>query len=544
MVNIERLYLRFGSLEMDAKVSVINIVNIVELSWSLWHLAWLTHVGAIHSLQCWTPADYAWLLVHISVHLFVSNRTAVQQVIVGVWVIDHVSWFDLHTLSNSSGIPPARSTSHWCHLTSSCILSGRRLIDIVDLVLPVARHGHVKLIPSILRHLLILEDIASYILIDANLTHADLFIFFFCLRFIDLICQHEVRKFLQRKVRLALEVDIEYVFENHWVWVELTEEQVLVLSAFSHKFLLNINVEVSLDRVHVESRIGWRCSDYVIKDVFAFNIADVWFFDELHVQALSQIKNRIHDWKYFEPVEKQSNQSFIEHMLLFRKLSAQQCICEENQIIFEVFIMVSNEMIALFVRSIIVWALHRLFLVINEWFWRWGQNGSGLVRSEYLRLQLDLFIDYFLHRPQQDVNHNQLPVEITLQFGKEYPFKSEVEAFTVKKVFERLNVCYCICIFDDFGDLIYCLGKQLFDWILVCVVYHRVFQFELGRTIMSHNESISLNDEIVAWVQTTLALVICVTKDAGHTRNIISSAIALNAATVVTAVAPSIIIFP
>ena len=264
VVNVQRLYLRFGSLEMDAEVSVVNIVDIVELSWSLWHLAWLTHVGAVHSLQCWTSADYAWLLVHVSVHLLVSYRTAVQQVIVGIWVIDHVSWFYLHTLSNSGGIPSARSTSHWCHLTSSCILSGRRLIDIVDLLLPVARHGHVKLTPSILLHLLILENIAPYILIDANLAHANLFIFFFCLRFIDLICQHEVRKFSQRKVRLALEVDIEYVFENHWVGVELTQEQVLVLSAFPHEFLLNINVEVCLDRVHVESRIGWRCSDNVV----------------------------------------------------------------------------------------------------------------------------------------------------------------------------------------------------------------------------------------------------------------------------------------
>ena len=230
-------------------------------------------------------------------------------------------------------------------------------------------------------------------------------------------------------------------------------------------------------------------------------------------------------------------------MLLFRKLSAQQCVGEEDQIVFEVFIMVPNEMVALFVRRI-VRALHSLLLVINKWFWRWSQNGPGLVWSEYLRLELDLFIDYFLHRPEQDVNHNQLSVEITLQFGKENPFKSEVEAFTVKKVFERLDVCDRICVFNDFGDLIYCLRKQLFNWILVCVVYHRVFQFELRRTIMSHNQSISLNYEIVAWVQAALALVICVTEDAGHTRNIVSSAIALNATTVVTAVAASIIIFP
>ena len=206
--------------------------------------------------------------------------------------------------------------------------------------------------------------------------------------------------------------------------------------------------------------------------------------------------------------------------------------------------MVSNEMIALFVRWGIVGALQRLFLVINQWFRRWCQDGSGLVWSEYLCLELDLFINYFLHRSEQNMDHDQLPVEIAFQFRKQYPFKSEVQAFTVKKIFECLNVCYCVCVFDYSCDLIYRLREKLFDWVFVCVVYHWIFQFELGGAIMSYYESITLNNEIVAWVHTALVLVICVTENARHARNIISCAIALNSATVVAAVAPSIIILP
>lgn len=61
---------------------------------------------------------------------------------------------------------------------------------------------------------------------------------------------------------------------------------------------------------------------------------------------------------------------------------------------------------------------------------------------------------------------------------------------------------------------------------------------------MGYNKSITLNNEIVARVDATLILVICVTENAWHARNIISSAVALNPTTVIAAVPSGIVIFP
>lgn len=60
--------------------------------------------------------------------------------------------------------------------------------------------------------------------------------------------------------------------------------------------------------------------------------------------------NRIHDWEYLQSAQKESNQSLIEYMLLLGELASKEGVGEEDKIVFEILIMIADEVVALFFR--------------------------------------------------------------------------------------------------------------------------------------------------------------------------------------------------
>lgn len=127
--------------------------------------------------------------------------------------------------------------------------------------------------------LLISENIASDILVYINLTYSftlpQLLISFFRLRFTDLVGQHEVRKFLQGEKGLTFQINISQVLKHHRIGVKLTQEEILILSAFPHELLFNINIKICLNRIHIQSWIRRRCGDDIIQDIFALDVVDL-----------------------------------------------------------------------------------------------------------------------------------------------------------------------------------------------------------------------------------------------------------------------------
>lgn len=235
------------------------------------------------------PTDNAWICLIIleSVALLVSNWAAVERIVIGILIIHlhlHIPCPNLYILSNCIRLSPTRSTTHRSQRIASTILAGG--VDVINLVLSKASRGSIHLIPSkfltSIIVLLISENIASYILIYINLTYSitlpQLLISFFHLRFTDLVGQHEVRKFLEREKGWTPQIDIGQVLEHHRVGVELTQKEMLILPTFPHEFLFNINVEICLNRIHIQSRIRWRCWDDIIKDIFALDVVDFYFF--------------------------------------------------------------------------------------------------------------------------------------------------------------------------------------------------------------------------------------------------------------------------
>ena len=81
-----------------------------------------------------------------------------------------------------------------------------------------------------------------------------------------------------------------------------------------------------------------------------------------------------------------------------------------------------------------------LFLVIRQGFRCDQVHGFGLVWGEDLCFQFELLVDDSLHGTHQNVDHYDLSGEITANFQKEKPLKTEVQAFSVHQVLQRLNV--------------------------------------------------------------------------------------------------------
>ena len=316
LIHVESLNLRILSFKTSVegldKFSGIQVINIVELSWSLFYLPLLTMSWCIHSwwsILIWrsvqvlrregrASTDDAWICLIIleSVALLVGNWAAVERIIIGILIIHlhlHISCPDLHVLSRCIRLSPTRSTTHRSQLIASTILAG--WVDFINLLLSHASHGSIQLISSkfltSIIVLLISENIASDILVYINLTYSftlpQLLISFFRLRFADLVGQHEVRKFLEREKWLTFEIDIGQVLKHHRVGVKLTQKEILILSTFPHEFLFNINIKICLNRIHIQSWIRWRCWDDVIQDIFALDVVDVGFFYQPLVQAPS-----------------------------------------------------------------------------------------------------------------------------------------------------------------------------------------------------------------------------------------------------------------
>ena len=316
LIHVESLNLRILSFKTSVegldKFSGIQVINIVELSWSLFYLSLLTMPWCIHSwwsILIWrsvqvlrregrASTDDAWICLIIleSVALLVGNWAAVERIIIGILIIHlhlHISCPDLHVLSRCIRLSPTRSTTHRSQLIASTILAG--WVDFINLLLSHASHRSIQLISSkfltSIIVLLISENIASDILVYINLTYSftlpQLLISFFRLRFTDLVGQHEVRKFLQREKGLTFQINIGQVLEHHRVGVKLTQKEILILSTFPHEFLFNINIKICLNRIHIQSWIRWRCWDNIIQDIFALDIVDVWFLYQPLVEASS-----------------------------------------------------------------------------------------------------------------------------------------------------------------------------------------------------------------------------------------------------------------
>lgn len=228
---------------------------------SWWHILIWRSVQVLRR-EGRASADDAWICLVIleSVALLVGNRAAVERIVIGILIIHlhlHISCSDLHILSNCIRLSPTRSTTHRSQWIASSILAG--WVDFIKLLLSQASHWSIHLISSkfltFIIVLLISENIASDILVYINLTYSftlpQLLISFFRLRFTDLVGQHEVRKFLQRKKGLAFQIDIGQVLEHHRVGVKLTQKEILILSAFPHEFLFNINIKICLNWIHI-----------------------------------------------------------------------------------------------------------------------------------------------------------------------------------------------------------------------------------------------------------------------------------------------------
>ena len=82
----------------------------------------------------------------------------------------------------------------------------------------------------------------------------------------------------------------------------------------------------------------------------------------------------------------------------------------------------------------------RLFLVIRQGFRCDQVHGFRLVWGEDLCFQFELLVDDSLHGTHQNVDHYDLSGEITANFQKEKPLKTEVQAFSVHQVLQRLNI--------------------------------------------------------------------------------------------------------
>ena len=169
LIHVESLNLRILSFKTSVegldKFSGVQVINIVELSWSLFYLSLLAMPWCIHSwwyILIWrsvqvlrregrASTDDAWICLIIleSVALLVGNWAAVERIIIGILIIHlhlHISCPDLHILSHCIRLSPTRSTTHRSQLIASSILAGR--VDFINLLLSHASHRSIHLISS------------------------------------------------------------------------------------------------------------------------------------------------------------------------------------------------------------------------------------------------------------------------------------------------------------------------------------------------------------------------------------------------------------
>ena len=188
-------------------------------------------------------------------------------------------------------------------------------------------------------------------------------------------------------------------------------------------------------------------------------------------------------------------------MLLFGVLSPKQGVWKVHQIVLKVFIMISDEMVALL-------CLHRferlLFLVVCQRLWGCHSWRLLLIRGKNLSLELYLLIDDLFHHSYKDMNHDKLPIEIIFQLGQQDPLEPKIEALPMHEVFNRLDVGDGVRALNYSSNLLNGCHEHLLDWLPMRVINQSIFQFELWARAVCNDQTVSLDHMVVLWKVTVV----------------------------------------
>ena len=113
-----------------------------------------------------------------------------------------------------------------------------------------------------------------------------------------------------------------------------------------------------------------------------------------------------------------------------------------------------------------------------------------------MRFYFDFFVDDLFHGADQDVDHDELSVEGSFDFGEQEPLEAEVESLAVQEVLESLDAENGVAIFEELCNLVDALNVDLLDGAAVGHGDQGVLQLHLRGAVVGDDEGVASDNSV------------------------------------------------